>query len=573
MATTIRMLGSPVIVHDDVVNRVRGKKTWALLARILLSDRPLPRRQLAAEIFPDADDPMGALRWSLSQARGALGSPTSLVGDPVEPRLASGVVVDVRQPDLGMDDVLEVSGSLLDGVDGQWTPDYDMWLSVERARAESRLIGALHHEAEIAMARNDLVRATVAAREMVRRAPMDESSYVMLVHALTRAGDTSAAADVVRACEELFLAELGVAPTPALSDAARPTDRTGRTHVSPAASVRALLESGSAALDAGAIDAGVSCMRQAVAAIEDDGDTQLAATAWCALGSALVHAVRGADDEGQVALRRAADLALHVGDRNTAVSALTELGYAETLAGRRSQADANFCQATDLVSDAGLAAQDDPRCAILGFSGLNLADGGNTPLALERFRDAVERADAGAQRRPLIFALTVGARSLIDSGDPREAATWLARADALIAEEKWLSFRPLARCLQHQLDLAAGHPTSDLRNEIEETYSHSCQLGDPCWEAAAARMLGLTWATDQPDTAFSWFAEARSKAAAYTDMWAWVTGAVLDSEVTVALAIDDGDRAQAAARQLLDQATQRQLDGFVDRAVAVLRAV
>lgn len=452
---TIRMLGSPEISDGDVVQRVRGKKTWALLARILLSERPVPRRQLAAELFPDADDPMGAVRWSLSQARGALGTSTSLVGDPVEPRLAPGIVVDVRQPDLGVDDVLAVGGGLLDGVDGDWSPDFDMWLAVERARLESRLIGALHHEAEIAMARDDLDRATIAARELVRRAPLNESSHVMLVQALARAGETRTASDAVRTCERLFLTELGLEPTAALRDAARPTDRTGRTRVAPGASARALLESGAAALDAGAIDAGVSCMRQAVARIEDGADKQLAATAWCALGSALVHSVRGADDEGRVALRRASELALDVGDRDTAISALTELGYADLLAGRRPQADANFSRATELVAEADVAAEDDPRCAILGFSALNVADWGDTPRALGRFREAIERSDAGGQRRPLIFALTLGARSLIDGGESVEAATWLNRADRLIADERWLSFRPLARCLQYELELAA----------------------------------------------------------------------------------------------------------------------
>lgn len=48
------------------------RKSWALLAVLLLADRPLTGRSLAALLFPDAADPLGALRWTLSQLRTGL---------------------------------------------------------------------------------------------------------------------------------------------------------------------------------------------------------------------------------------------------------------------------------------------------------------------------------------------------------------------------------------------------------------------------------------------------------------------------------------------------------------------
>ena len=58
----IRLIGKPAILADDGELRpVRGHQSWALLARILLAERPLSRRQLSAELFPSADDPLGAL--------------------------------------------------------------------------------------------------------------------------------------------------------------------------------------------------------------------------------------------------------------------------------------------------------------------------------------------------------------------------------------------------------------------------------------------------------------------------------------------------------------------------------
>ena len=77
----IRLIGKPAILGDDGELRpVRGHQSWALLARILLAERPLSRRQLSAELFSSADDPLGALRWCLAGLRRALGSADVLVG-------------------------------------------------------------------------------------------------------------------------------------------------------------------------------------------------------------------------------------------------------------------------------------------------------------------------------------------------------------------------------------------------------------------------------------------------------------------------------------------------------------
>jgi DNA-binding SARP family transcriptional activator len=82
----VRLMGPPRIESSTGASRqVRGQKAWALLARILLADRPLTRRELSSELFPDADDPLGSLRWTLAALRKALGSAALLTGDPVEP--------------------------------------------------------------------------------------------------------------------------------------------------------------------------------------------------------------------------------------------------------------------------------------------------------------------------------------------------------------------------------------------------------------------------------------------------------------------------------------------------------
>src|SRR3954465_10779870 len=73
--------------------RLRSRKSWALLAYLLLTDRPPTRTQLAALLFGQADDPLRALRWSLAEIRRCLADDGSVAGDPVVVTLADHVVV------------------------------------------------------------------------------------------------------------------------------------------------------------------------------------------------------------------------------------------------------------------------------------------------------------------------------------------------------------------------------------------------------------------------------------------------------------------------------------------------
>jgi addiction module HigA family antidote len=96
MSFSIQLLGRPVV--DDGTGEpygFRSRKSWALLAYLLLTDRPPSRRQLAALLFADADDPLRALRWSIGEIRHALGEVGSIEGDPVVLRLPPGASVDV----------------------------------------------------------------------------------------------------------------------------------------------------------------------------------------------------------------------------------------------------------------------------------------------------------------------------------------------------------------------------------------------------------------------------------------------------------------------------------------------
>src|SRR2546428_11574508 len=100
-----------------------------------------------------------------------------------------------------------------------------------------------------------------------------------------------------------------------------------------AATARAQLEAGKAAIGVGAVDVGLESLRHACVAAESCKDDYLHARAQLALGSALVHGMR-AYGEAAVALHRAADLAHRIGANAIAATAHRELGFVDVQAGR-----------------------------------------------------------------------------------------------------------------------------------------------------------------------------------------------------------------------------------------------
>ena len=115
MEVGIRLLGPQAIERDGLpAAPPRGRKSWALLAYLLLAERPPGRRHLAELLFSEADDPLGALRWTLAELRRTLAAPGLFGGDPVATSLGDGIAVDVD----ALTGELADPGSLLD-LDGE----------------------------------------------------------------------------------------------------------------------------------------------------------------------------------------------------------------------------------------------------------------------------------------------------------------------------------------------------------------------------------------------------------------------------------------------------------------------
>ena len=96
MTLTIHLLGRPHLERSSgSAYEFRSRKTWALLAYLVLCQRQPSRAEVASLLFSTADDPLRALRWSLSEIRRGLGDDGMVDGDPLALQLSATTTVDV----------------------------------------------------------------------------------------------------------------------------------------------------------------------------------------------------------------------------------------------------------------------------------------------------------------------------------------------------------------------------------------------------------------------------------------------------------------------------------------------
>lgn len=566
----IRLLGKPEIqAPDGSLFAVRGLQTWAVLARVLLSDRPLARREIAAELFPNTIDPLGALRWCLASLRRTLG-PEALTGDPVQANLPADCGVDVWQIDAPEFDPLTAGELLEDSAPEASGAEFETWLLVERVRLATRIDARLRRDTLDALAAGDAERALTCARHAVRRQPFDEGAHVHLIRALVLSGHGDAARAHALRTEAEFRRELGLAAAPALHSAARSLPVPARQKAGSPATIHALVQAGTAALNAGASDAGIESLRRAVAEAEAAHDDILTAEALVALGTALIHAIRGQDDEGIVHLRRAEDLSMKGQDRALACKAVLELGYADALVGRRPDAARLISRAFDL-------SEGDPErvAKAHGFSAFNLADWGRHDRAEAAFSDAIAASRAtrsATAARSEAWALGLGAWARLRAGDTPGARNWALASLDTCSRLDWLAFRPWPEAVLAEAELSLGADPETLRNSLQDTLAMSCQLGDPCWEAGTCRAIALTYEREgDPARALGWIDRAGRAFTGISDPYAGLQVQILFDRTRLTLP-HDPEAGQALLRSLLIAAARLHADGVLDQALSLREA-
>lgn len=532
----VHLLGTPFVMRGSARQTApRGRKPWALLAYLLTTESAPSREWLAELLFSDADDPLNALSWNLTQLRRLLGADAAIRGEPVELQLPSGTFVDIRALTAGTwVQALGVPGlgrQLLEGMAFPSSPAFEVWLLAERRHLAGAAENVLREAARAKLAAGDAARAVELASRLVTANSLDEDAQELLIRAYAASGDRAAAERQRDACIALFRHELGTDPGEAVLRAAeleathRPTQRpTTRT------TIEARLEAGTAAMDAGAVDAAIASMREAVVEAYEADEADLHGKALLALGSALVHGVRGRDAEGAGVLHEAIAVAERTGSAAPAAQAHRELGYVDLLRGRYDRAQHWLLQAASLAGD------DQTELAWAhAVQGVALTDVGRHAQARRELREAL-RLGAEADAGPVeAWALTFIGRSHLLCRDLTAARAALERALAVARRLRWTAFIPLPESLLADVDLAEGH-TDAAAAAYEHAYALSLQLGDPCWEGMAARGVGLV-AVQRGDVeaGVRWIAEARSRCVRLPDAWLWVEGYCLDALCVLAV--------------------------------------
>lgn len=530
---SITLLGPPSVHRAGApVAGPKGSKAWALLAYLLLSETA-PSRQLLADLFvPDASDPAGALRWNLSQLRKALGVDVAIDGDPVRVTLPAAASVDATLVANGSwAQIRELPGlgrPLLEGLRFDGSPGAELWLTTERRRLTGRTEDLLHDAVLRAAGRGDVDEALLRAEQLAALSPLDENAQLAHVRALRAVGETERAAKEVEAITQRFHRELGVEPSHALRRALEEPTVSASPVVS-AATVRAQIDAGEAAVNAGAHEAGLQSLRAGVAGARSLGDDALAVRALTAIGSALVHSARGNDEEGAAALHEAEQRAMHSGLHDRAAFARREIAYVSVLRSRYDAALGWLDSAREIVPD------DPAELAWIGVvEGLARTDLGTYAVAERVLHAAVADARRGGDRKAEAFARSNIGRIHLLRGELDEADAELGAAVELVRSLDWTGFLPWPEALSGEVALLQGDVTT-AAERIEHAFALGCSVADPCWESLGVRGLGLVAeARGEIDRAIELLEEAPRRCRRLPDAYLWVEAYAYDALCDVA---------------------------------------
>lgn len=512
----------------------RGHKTWGLLAYLVRSRVRPSREHLASLLFPEADDPLGALRWTLSVLRRQLGENVELGGDPLRLAFPPGTFVDVDVLSRGSwMEAIALPGlghELLDGIVLRSSPGFEMWLENERRHVAGTTSAVLHEAALALLARGQAAPAAHHASELVRLNPYEENAHVLLVRCLRAAGNSEAATRQVELCTELFRRELGIDPTPALRAAAAVFEVPVEARVSGRAAVLAQVEAGEAALAAGAVEAGLHRMRGAVVAARNVDDSELLARALVSLGGALVHTARGTDEEGAAALHEGTTLAERVGKSELAATGWREISWVQFLRAHYERAEESLARTAEFA-----AGNDEELAWVVLIRGACRHDAGDYAAAGELLRSAVARASRLDSNQPLAQALTMLGRFHLLRGEIEDALHVLDQALEEVEARGMTAFVPWPESFRAELDLVLGDVDS-AEARFEHAFALGCHVGDPCWESIAARGLGLVSAArGDVSRALELLVDAPKLCRRLPDTYLWIEAYALDALCAVAV--------------------------------------
>ena len=538
MSVRIRLLGSPAVERDGEPSPLKGWKAWGLLAYLHFSEVAHGREHLSRLLFSDADDPLRALRWNLTQIRGA--TDATIAGDPVTLTFPAQTTIDVEVLRRGewrdAMDLEGLGGDLLEGVHFDDSPVFETWLLVQRRRVAAATEAILREGAMAALASDDHGTAIDLAARLVARDPLREEAQALLVRSYVAGGDRQAAARQLEACTQLLHLELGVDPGPAVASALSVAASSAtRPALGGRAAARAQLEAGRAAVRAGVYEAGVECLRRATAEAHACGDLVLKGVTLLELGSALVHGGRNERGEGAAALHEGVRVAELADDRDVLGRACYELAWVDLL-------DARYDRAALWLDRAEkYAIADDLAATVLWARGKLEMETGRYQRSIELLEQAVSTANRAGDVFRHGFALASLGRSHLLLGSLDEASRSFDRSLEVVREGAPVLV-PLAEGFLAEALFHAGDDERAL-DLAQHAYAYALEVGDVSMIAISARALALIDASNgRSDDAIARLREARRRFKESPDH-VWTMLFALDALCEIAVACgNDGAR-------------------------------
>lgn len=487
MTLRIQLLGKPQVGEGP---GPRGRKVWGLLAFLVASDLPPTRGQLATLLFEDADDPLRALRWNLSELRKALPGVELPPGDLVRLLLPPDAVVDVISlTHSSWVEAIELPGlgrELLEGISFDSAPTMESWLLNERRRIRSSTEAVLREAILGLLGLDRPERAIQLATLLTGLDPLDEDYEELLLRSLKAAGDDAAASARAEAFTARLQRELGVEPGPGIAEAL--DDRPRRQAASPtvaAPAIAARIESSELAVRSGHLETGLEGLRACVATAEAVARPDLQARALVAAGSALVHTDRSRHAEGSALLHQAMPLAEVLHDAPMKATIHRELAWVEFMAGR-------YDRARRWIYKAPVDALEDPvtRSGALWILGKAAMETGFYQESIELLQSSVAQARKGDDPMRLAFSLTSLGRSHVLLRDLAAASACLEEAVRVVRFAGLARLAALPEAFLGEVHIHAGELEAAGRM-LDHSLATAIEVGDPSMEALARRGRGL----------------------------------------------------------------------------------
>ncbi len=246
-ALQVQVLGPLSVLRDgEPAGLPQSKKTRALLAYLAITGRAHRRDRLCSLFWDVADDPRGALRWSLSKIRPVVDTEATrrLIADResvelklgdawldwswIRRELASGLNSMSTERLQQLESVF--GGELLEGLDLTDFDEFTVWCAAEREHA--RKLHSKVLETLVARFESTPSDALPYSRELVRIDPINEDARADLIRLLARAGRRNEAKAQYESAARM-LKELGATATGPLESAWREVNREGGSSSEP----------------------------------------------------------------------------------------------------------------------------------------------------------------------------------------------------------------------------------------------------------------------------------------------------------------------------------------------------